>query len=157
MAQQGRLSASVSARPTTSKRRLPGATNRDTSKGRRKSPVQGAATTPEPVGPIYRVASYTVYPSNFDEFEGAAKEQWCLSVVDAGNGWAIRRGDMCLNIAMQWEQERATVLCDGHFLRRCRYNEHAALLRARRVVDRLEVGGMTFDEYVSTLATPPAD
>jgi hypothetical protein len=27
------------------------------------------------------------------------------------------------------------------------YNEHAALLRARRVVDRLDVGGLTFEEF----------
>lgn len=105
--------------------------------------------TAEPVGPIYRVASYTVYPSGFDEVEGTDRERWCLTVVDAGNGWAIRRGNRCLNVALQWEQERAPALCDSQFLRRCRYNEHAALLRARRIVDRLEVGGMTFDEYAS--------
>jgi hypothetical protein len=105
--------------------------------------------TVEPVGPTYRVASYTVYPSGFHELEGSAKERWCLSVVDAGNGWAIRRGEMCLNIALQWEVDRAAVFCDAQFIRRCRYNEHAALLRARRVVDRLEVAGLTFDEYAT--------
>jgi hypothetical protein len=104
-------------------------------------------TTPAPVGPTYQVGSYTVYPSGFHELDGPAKEQWCLEVVDAGNGWAIRRGGMCLNIALQWEDERTPLLCDAAFLRRCRYNEHAALLRARRVVDRLEVGGMTFEEF----------
>lgn len=101
-----------------------------------------------PVGPTYRVASYTVYPSGFHEVDITAKERWCLVVVDAGNGWAIRRGDMCLNIALQWEAERPPSLCDTEFVRRCRYNEHAALLRARRVVDRLEAAGLTFDEYV---------
>ena len=115
----------------------------------RKGAAPHEMTTQEPVGPTYRVASYTVYPSGFHDRDLAAKEQWCLSVVDAGNGWAIRRGDMCLNIALQWEDERLPVLCDAEFVRRCRHNEHAALLRARRVVDRLEVAGMTFDEFVN--------
>ncbi len=100
-----------------------------------------------PVGPTYRVAAYTVRPSGFHDLDSAAKERWCLSVVDAGNGWAIRRGDRCLNIALQWEDEREAALCDAQFVLRCRYNEHAALLRARRVVDRLEVAGLTFDEF----------
>lgn len=144
------------AGPPATLRRLSRGTSRDASSSRRKTPAQPAATAPEPVGPTYQVASYTVYPSGFHELEGAAKEQWCLSVVDAGNGWAIRRGDMCLNIALQWEQERAVELCDGQFLRRCRYNEHAALLRARRVVDRLELGGMTFDEYATSASADGA-
>jgi hypothetical protein len=101
------------------------------------------------VGPTYRVALYTVYPSGFHDLDGAAKERWCLSVVDAGNGWAIRRGDRCLNIALQWEEERPAALCDAESVLRCRYHEHAALLRARRVVDRLEVDGMTFDEFAN--------
>jgi hypothetical protein len=29
----------------------------------------------------------------------------------------------------------------------CLYNEHAALLRARRVIDSLDVGGFTFEEF----------
>jgi hypothetical protein len=119
------------------------------SPGRREGHAQDELTTQEPVGPTYRVASYTVCPSGFHELDSAAKEQWCLSVVEAGNGWAIRRGEMCLNIALQWEEERAPVFCDAQFIRRCRYNEHAALLRARRVVDRLEVAGLTFDEFAA--------
>lgn len=121
--------------------------DRDPSSARHEGTEQDDPTLQAPVGPTYRVAAYTVCPSGYHDVDGAAKERWCLSVVDAGNGWAIRRGDRCLNIALQWEDEREAALCDAAFIRRCRYNEHAALLRARRVVDRLEVAGLTFDEF----------
>jgi len=85
------------------------------------------------------------------------KDRWTLDVVDAGNGWAIRRGEECLNVALQWEKERSLALCDAQFVRRCRYNEHAALLRARRVIDRLEVWGLTFDEFATEAVEEAAD
>ena len=99
--------------------------------------------------PTYRVASYVVYPAGYELVDRPGKERWTLLVEDAGNGWAIRRDESCLNIALQWERERPLELCDSQFVRRCRYNEHAALLRARRAVDRLEVLGLTFDEFAS--------
>jgi hypothetical protein len=110
----------------------------------------------EPVGPTYQTVSYVVYPSGYAKIEHPAKERWCLSVIDAGNGWAVRRGAKCLNIALQWEDERPPLLCDSQFIHRCRYNEHAALLRARRVVDRLEVDGLTFDDFVALVGTTSA-
>lgn len=108
-----------------------------------------AAAAEQPPKATYQIASYTVYPTGYDQVEYPGKESWCLAVVDAGNGWAIRRDDNCLNVALQWEKERHPELCDNQFMRRCRYNEHAALLRARRVIDRLEVWGLTFDEFVA--------
>ena len=102
-----------------------------------------------------RVASYTVYPTGYDQVIHPEKERWLLTIADAGNGWAIRRGNQCLNIALQWEDERAPELGDSQFLRRCRYNEHAALLRARRVVDRLEVNGLTFPEFANLVMDNP--
>lgn len=113
---------------------------------RRGKPVEQAE--PDVPTPTYHVSCYTVYPTGYSLVDRPGKEQWTLFVEDAGNGWAIRRGDMCLDIALQWERERPLALCDSEFVRRCRYNEHAALLRARRVVDRLEVLGLTFDEFV---------
>jgi len=121
---------------------------------RRRDAEQAAPDVPTPT---YRVSSYTVYPSGYDGVDSAGKERWTLSVEDAGNGWAIRRDGKCLSIALQWEHERPPELCDGQFLRRCRYNEHAALLRARRVVDRLEVLGLTFDEFATRRVDQAAD
>lgn len=118
-------------------------------KRRRRSQGSGSGQSLAPLGPTYCVAAYTVFPTGYEHVEHAGMDQWCLSVVNAGNGWAIRRGDKCLNIALQWEEERRPELCDKEFLRRCRYNEHAALLRARRAVDRLEFGGLTFDEVTA--------
>jgi len=131
---------------------------------RPKKVVQQAA--PDVPTPTYHVSSYTVYPTGYDQVDRPGKERWTISVEDAGNGWAIRRDGRCLSIALQWERERPPELCDSHFLRRCRYNEHAAVLRARRVVDKLEVLGLTFDEFAaatvgrsgpSPRSTPPYD
>jgi hypothetical protein len=114
---------------------------------RQKKTAEQAA--PDVPTPTYQVSSYTVYPTGYELVDHPGKERWTVSVEDAGNGWAIRRDGQCLSIALQWERERPPELCDNHFLRRCRYNEHAAVLRARRVVDRLEVLGLTFDEFAS--------
>jgi hypothetical protein len=126
------------------------------SKRRRQRRVAEQAAPDVPT-PTYRVSSYTIYPTGYDKVDRPGKERWTVSVEDAGNGWAIRRDGKCLSIALQWESERPPELCDSHFLRRCRYNEHAAVLRARRVVDRLEVLGLTFDEFAAQLVDRGAD
>lgn len=113
---------------------------------RGKAGAQAAADVPTPT---YHVSSYIVYPTGYDHVDRPGKERWTLAVENAGNGWAIRRDGKCLTIALQWERERPQELCDSQFVQRCRYNEHAALLRARRVVDRLEVLGLTFDEFAA--------
>ena len=120
---------------------------------RRPRSKRRETTQPDRPEPTYRTTSYVVYPAGYDAVDHPGKERWCLAVVDAGNGWAIRRGDMCLNIALQWEHEREPELSDSQFVLRCRYNEHAALLRARRVVDNLEVGGLTFSEIRTAAST----
>lgn len=102
---------------------------------------------PPPAAPTYRVSSYTVFPSAYDKVTDPGRSQWCLTVADAGDGWAIRRGTKCLNFTNRWEDEMPPELSDSAFRHRCRYNEHAALMRARRVVDRLEVQGLTFEEF----------
>ena len=53
-----------------------------------------------------------------------------------------------MHIFNQWQRALPLELRDGEFRRLCVYNEHAALLRARQVVDRLDVGGLTFEEFV---------
>lgn len=143
--------SNTSSGPSASRRWFSRGSDRPVATKRLKRVAPNDIDAEQPVGATYRVASYTVYPSGFDQVDGAAKERWSLSVVDCGNGWAIQRGDMCLNISLQWEAERAAEVCDSQFLRRCRYNEHAAILRARRIVDRLEVAGLTFDEYANTV------
>lgn len=95
----------------------------------------------------YRATTYTVFPSGYDEVDDPHRSRWCLTVADAGDGWVIRRRDLCLDIFNKWQLEPPLELRDAEFRRMCSYNEHAALLRARRVVDRLEVGGVTFEEF----------
>lgn len=107
--------------------------------------------------PTYRVASYTVYPSGFDRITHPHKHRWCLTVTDAGDGWAIRRGNRNLNIQREWEFEPPPDLRDAEFLRRCRFNEHAALLRARRVIDKLTTHGLTFEEFVQQVRREAAE
>lgn len=119
------------------------------SRKRRGQAKPGQQAEPEGPTPTYRASSYAVYPTGYDLLDREGKERWVLTVVDAGNGWAIRRGEQCLNIALQWEKERPLALCDSQFIHRCRYNEHAALLRARRVIDRLEVAGLSFDDFAA--------
>lgn len=140
---------------TTSRRTIPDAAHArigpDLLSKRRQRSSRIELVEDVPAGPTYRVSAYTVYPSGYESVSDSAKKKWCLSVADAGDGWAIRRGNMCLNIALQWEVERSTRISDAQFMRRCRYNEHAAILRARRVVDKLEVEGLTFDEFVNQL------
>lgn len=107
--------------------------------------------------PTYRASAYTVYPSGFDRITHAHKHRWCLTVADAGDGWAIRRGNMNLNIRREWEFEPPADVRDAAFLSRCRFNEHAALLRARRVIDMLTLHDLTFEEFVQQVCSESAD
>jgi len=100
--------------------------------------------------PTYRIAAYTVYPTGYDRAADAPKrEQWRVTVADAGDGWAIRWRARCMNYRGGWEFEPPSDARTADFLRRCRFNEHAALLRARRNVDDLIVDGFTFSEYAA--------
>lgn len=93
------------------------------------------------------ITSYTVRPTGFSDVVHRAKHKWCVTVDDAGDGWAIRRGRMCLNFRNEWEFEPPRGSRDAAFLRRCRFNEHAALMRCRRVIDHLDHEGLTFAEF----------
>ena len=109
---------------------------------------QRRGETDNPAAPTSQVAAYTVYPTGYELVRAQDKPRWCLTVADAGDGWAIRRGARCLNYANQWEHEPPRELRDAGFLQRCRYNQHAALLRARRLIDQLDVDGILFSELV---------
>lgn len=119
--------------------------------------LTGGHDTEEVQPPTYRVSSYTVYPSGFDRISHPHRGRWCVTVADAGDGWAIRRGNMNLNIQREWEFEPPADVRDDAFLRRCRFNEHAALLRARRVIDKLTVHGITYEEFVQQVHEETAD
>jgi hypothetical protein len=108
-------------------------------------------------GPTYAVASYVVRPTGYDDLVHPDKHHWCVRVEDAGDGWAIRRDQACLNFRNEWEHEPPPESRDQAFLRRCRYNEHAALLRTRRVIDRLEFNGLTFAEFVTQVRAALAE
>lgn len=103
----------------------------------------------EEPGPTYRVATYTIYPSEFGRVAHPDRHHWCLTVADAGDGWAIRWRSRCLNFHGRWEHEPPLAARPADFQRRCRFSERAALYRARQVVDSMEVEGMTFDEFVT--------
>jgi hypothetical protein len=103
------------------------------------------------LAPTYLVSAYTVRPTNYAKTTHPDRERWCLTVTDAGDGWVIRRRNMCLNFRNEWEFEPPRHVRDAGFLNRCRFNEQAALLRARRVVDRLRVRGQTFAEFQEEL------
>lgn len=97
--------------------------------------------------PTYSISAYVVRPSNYDKVVHRDRDRWCLTVADAGDGWAIRKRNMCLNFGNGWELEPPPALRDAAFLQRCRFNEHAALLRARRLIDTLTVRDETFDDF----------
>lgn len=104
---------------------------------------------PEPVHGSFAIAAYYVYPTGYDDVpEAPDRERWRLSVVDAGDGWAVRRGRMCLNIRGQFEFEPPVHARTPEFLWRCRFPEGAALHRARTAVDIMAVDGLTFRRYV---------
>lgn len=97
----------------------------------------------------YEVAAYIVYPTGYDDVpEAPARDQWRLHVVDAGDGWAIRRRRMCLNFRGQFEIDPPPDVRTPDFLHRCRYNERAALHRARLFIDTMTVDGLTFRRYL---------
>ena len=103
----------------------------------------------EEEGPTYVISAYVVHPTGYHDVVHPEKHNWCVRVEDAGDGWAIRRGKMCLNFRNEWEYDPPAGSRDEAFLRRCRFNAHAALLRARRVIDQLEFQQLTFAEFVS--------
>lgn len=110
--------------------------------GRRESPEEEAPR------PTYRVSAYTVYPSGYDRVAVAERENWRITVIDTGDGWSIRWRTRCLNIRHTWEFEPPRRSQAPDFLRRCRFSEHAALQRARAVIDNLLVDGMNYDDFV---------
>jgi hypothetical protein len=118
--------------------------------------VRGQASVEDDRAPRYRIASYTVYPSGFDRLCSPDTHRWCLTVADAGDGWAIRKASMCLNRRGEWELEPVANARDAAFLGRCRFERHTALARARQVVDRLTVRGLTFDEFVEEVRAEAA-
>jgi hypothetical protein len=107
-----------------------------------------AAASEDEDRPTYRVSAFTVYPSGFDRVSTPDKNRWRIQVVDAGDGWVVRWRTRCLNYQGVWEYEPAPKGRTPEFLRRCRFSEQAALLRAKKAVDGLVVDGMTFDEFV---------
>ncbi|MGO4255684.1 hypothetical protein [Marmoricola sp. RAF53] len=118
--------------------------------------AEPAEALPEELpGPTYRTSAYTVFPTGYDGVDDPARSRWCLTVADAGDGWVIRRQGECLDIFNKWQREQALDSRDAEFQRTCVYNEHAALLRARRMVDRLDVGGVTFEEFVWRVTAGP--
>jgi hypothetical protein len=108
-------------------------------------------------GPSYRVSTYTVYPSGFDRVAVPERKQWCVAVVDAGDGWAIRWRSRCLDYRGNWQFEPPVKGRTTEFLRRCRFSEHAALHRARQIVDDLIVNGQTYDEFVEHVRAEAAE
>jgi hypothetical protein len=117
-------------------------------------PIGSSAVPTEATpAPTYRCSAYVVFPTRYDEVNDPSRSRWCLTVADSGDGWVIRRQGECLNIFNQWQMEVPLEMRDAEFRRRCLYNEHAALLRARRVVDRLDIGGLTFEEFIWQVST----
>lgn len=114
---------------------------------------------PAPSGyPSYQVASYTVYPTDYQAAGDVPnRDQWCVTVADAGDGWAIRWRSRCMNYRGSWEFEPPVEVRTADFLKRCRFSEHAALLRARREIDDLIVDGLTFAEYVARFRAEQRD
>lgn len=104
--------------------------------------------TGEEAGPTYAVNSYTVYPNDYASVADARRRSWCLRVEDAGDGWAVRWRSRCLNYRNVWEFEPPRKSRTHDFLRRCRFSERAALLRAQQAVDKLVVDGLTYEEFV---------
>jgi hypothetical protein len=99
--------------------------------------------------PTYEVAVYIVYPTGYDDVpEAPGRERWRLQVVDAGDGWAIRRRRMCLNFRGEFEIDPPPDIRTPEFLHRCRFNERAALHRARLFIDTMTVDGLTFRRYI---------
>lgn len=98
----------------------------------------------------YEISAYVVYPAGFHDVPGAPeRHKWQITVADAGDGWAIRWRARCMSYKGLWEFEPPPEARIPEFLKRCRFNEHAALFRARQAVDELIVDGMTFSEYVA--------
>lgn len=98
----------------------------------------------------YQVSAYTVFPAGYrGALEVPEREAWCLTVADAGDGWAVRWRSRCLNYRGSWLFEPPAEARTEEFLRSCRFSEQAALLRARREIDDVVVEGVTFAEHVA--------
>lgn len=100
-----------------------------------------------PDGPSYAVTRYTAYPTGYTDVADP-RRYWCLTVEDAGDGWAVRWRSRCLNYRGEWEFEPPVRSRTSDFLCRCRFAERAALLRAQQSVDDLVVDAMTYTEFV---------
>jgi hypothetical protein len=96
----------------------------------------------------YRTTRYTVYPSGFSQVSDPERRHWLVRVEGAGDGWAIRWRTRCLNYRNVWEFEPSPKSRTDEFLQRCRFSERAALLRAKKAVNELQVDGMTYEEFV---------
>jgi hypothetical protein len=107
--------------------------------------------------PTYRISSYVIYPPGFDRVATPDRHRWCLRVADAGDGWAFTWRNQCLNIRDEWELNLPQDLRTSEFRFRCRYNEHAALQRARRYISRFVVDGKTFDQFVDSVHAQAAE
>lgn len=64
---------------------------------------------------------------------------------------------MCLNRRGEWELEPAANARGAAFLGRCRFERHTALARARKLVDRLTVRGVTFEEFAEQVRAEAAE
>lgn len=99
-------------------------------------------------GPVYRTSRYTVYPTGYSRVGVARRRNWRIFVEDSGDGWAVRWRNQCLSYTSTWEFEPPVKGRTPQFLHRCRFSERSALLRAKHVIDRLVVDGMTYDQFV---------
>jgi hypothetical protein len=95
----------------------------------------------------YRTTRYTVYPTGYSEMANPERRQWLLRVEDAGDGWAVRWRNQCLNYRGDWDFEPPPKSRSADFLKRCRFSERAALNRAQNAIDELLVDGLTFQEF----------
>lgn len=100
--------------------------------------------------PRYQISAYTVFPAGYQAVPDVPdREAWCLTVADAGDGWAVRWRSRCIDYRGSWLFEPPTESRTAEFLHRTRFSEQAALRRARREIDELVVDGLTFAEHVA--------
>lgn len=100
--------------------------------------------------PRCQVSAYTVFPTGYQAVPDVPdRDAWCLTVADAGDGWAVRWRSRCLDYRGSWQFEPPTDSRTAEFLRQCRFSEQAALQRARREIDDVVVDGLTFAEHVA--------
>lgn len=110
----------------------------------------------DPDGPTYRSTRFTVYPAGWDRIADDQRRDCRVTVEDAGDGWAVRWRNRCLNYRYDWEFEPRAGSRTDDFLNRCRFSQRAALNRAKRAVDELVIDGMTFEEFVTHVQSKAA-